>query len=142
MRCCSVGDSPSLLIDKIQEATRIYVDTARKFGLTGTREALVSWGLKGRAQLLSHTVIREDQGALLLRIPEQKQPLRRVSEYKHAGTSVSSAVRDISHKVSVATKDYLQAVKTAFSRRRCPREWRIRDMQALVESKLLSNSGG
>ena len=28
------ADSPSQLIDKICEATRIYVDTARKFGLT------------------------------------------------------------------------------------------------------------
>ena len=28
------GDSPSQFIDKIQEATRIYVDTARNFGLT------------------------------------------------------------------------------------------------------------
>ena len=41
------ADSPSQLIDKICEATRIYVDTARNFGLTlnfdkGKTEALVS----------------------------------------------------------------------------------------------------
>ena len=44
-------DSPSQPIDKIQEATRIYVDRARNFGLTlnfskGKTEALVSWGSK------------------------------------------------------------------------------------------------
>ena len=79
------GDSPSQLIDKIQEATRIYVDTARNIGLTlnfnnGKTEALVSWGRKGRAQVLSHAAILEDQGALF---PEQVRPLRLVSEYKH-----------------------------------------------------------
>ena len=87
------GDSPSQLIDKIQEATRIYVDTARKFGLTinfnkGKTEVLVSWGQKGRAQILSHVATREDQGALLLGIPNQVQPRRLVSEYKHVGTWV------------------------------------------------------
>ena len=62
------GDSPSQLIEKIQEATRICVDTARNFGLTlhfnkEKTEALVSWGRKGRAQVLSHAAIQEDQGA-------------------------------------------------------------------------------
>ena len=58
------------------------------------------------------------------------EPLRPVSVYKHVGTWVSSAAsyqRDISHKASVATTGYLQAVKTVFSRR---------------QSRLLSNSGG
>ena len=45
------ADSPSQLIDKICEATRKYVDTGRKFGLTlnfdKKTEALVSWGRKG-----------------------------------------------------------------------------------------------
>ena len=58
------------------------------------------------------------------------EPLRLVSVYKHVGTWVSSAAsyqRDITHKASVATTGYLQAVKTVFSRR---------------QSRLLSNSGG
>ena len=61
------------------------------------------------------------------------------------GTWVSNAAssqREISHKVSIATTGYLQAVKTVFSRKQYPRELRIRAMQALVESGLLSNSGG
>ena len=95
--------------------------------------------------MLSQT-IQEDQGALLLRIPDQVQPLRLVSEYKTCGyvgpQVLPSSKRDISHKVFVATTGYLQAVKTIFSRRQYPRELRIRAMQALVQSRLLSNSGG
>ena len=95
--------------------------------------------------MLSHTAIQEDRGALLLRIPDQVQLLRLVSECKHVGRWVSNAAssqRDISHKVSVATTGYLQPVRTVFSRKQYPRELRIRAMQALVESKLLSNSSG
>ena len=119
--------SPSQLIGKIQEATRIYVDTTNK----GKTEALVSWSRKGRTQVLSDAANQEDQGARLLRSPDQVQTLRLVSEYRHVGTWVSSAAssqRDIAHKVSVATTSYLQLVKT-------------RAMQALVESRLFSNSG-
>ena len=50
----------------------------------------------------------------------------------------AASQRHISHKVSVATTGYLQAVKTVFSRRQCPRELRIRAVQALVESGPLS----
>ena len=140
------GDSPSQLIDKRQEATHIHVDRARNFGLTlnfnkGKTEALVSW----TTQVLSHAARQEDQGAHMLRIIEQVQQLRLVSEYKHVCTWVSSAAssqRDISHKVSVATTGCVQAVKTVFSRRQYTRELRIRAMQVLVESRLLSNSGG
>ena len=142
---CTVA-GPSQLIDKRQEAAHIYVDTARNFGLTlnfnkGKTEALVSW----TTQVLSHVARQEDQGAHMLRIPDQVQPLRLVSEYKHVCTWVSSAAssqRDISHKVSVATTGSVQAVKTVFSRRQYTRELRIRAMQVLVESRLLSNSGG
>ena len=138
------GDNPSQLINKIQESTRIYVDTARKFGLTinfnkARRKRLCRGVKKRRAQIISHV------GALLLGIPNQVQPLRLASEYKQAGTWVSSAAsyqRDISHKASVATTVYLQVVKTVFSRRQCACGLRIRAMQALIESRLLSNSGG
>ena len=63
------ADSPSQLIDKICEATRIYVDTARKFGLTlnfdkGKTEALVSWGRKGRSQVLLRDYMPEKLGTL------------------------------------------------------------------------------
>ena len=56
------ADSPSQLIDKICEATRIYVETARKFGLTlnfdkGKTETLVSWGRKERSQVLAHEAV-------------------------------------------------------------------------------------
>ena len=56
------ADSPAQLIDKICEATRIYVETARKFGLTlnfdkGKTEALVSWGRKERSQVLAHEAV-------------------------------------------------------------------------------------
>ena len=143
------ADSPSQLIDKICEAARIYVDTARKFGLTlnfdkGKTEALVSWGRKGRSQVLAHEAVIHQNGALSLKILGQVQPLRLVSEYKHVGTWVSSAAspqRDISHKVAGATTGYLQAVSTVFSKQYA-REFRIRAMQALVESRLLSNAGG
>ena len=73
------------------------------------------------------------------------QPLRLVSEYKHVGTWVSSAAspqRDIAHKVTGATTFYLQTVSTVFSKKQYTRELRIRAMQALVESRLLSNAGG
>ena len=144
------ADSPSQLIYKICEATRIYVDTARKFGLTlnfdkGKTEALVSWGHKGRSQVLDHEAVIHQNGALSLKILGQVQPLRLVSEYKHVGTWVSSAAspqRDISHKVAGATTGYLQAVSTVFSKKQYTRELRIRAMQALVESRLLSNAGG
>ena len=68
-----------------------------------------------------------------------------VLEYKHVGTWVSSAAspqRDISHKVAGATTGYLQAVSTVFSKKQYTRELRIRAIQALVESRLLSNAGG
>ena len=144
------ADSPSQLIDKICEATRIYVDTARKFGLTlnfdkGKTEALVSWGRKGRSLVLEHDAVLHQNGALSLKILGQVQPLRLVSEYKHVGTWVSSAAspqRDIAHKVTGATTGYLQAVSTVFSKKQYTRELRIRAMQALVESRLLSNAGG
>ena len=144
------ADSPEQLIDKICEATRIYVDTARKFGLTlnfdkGKTEALVSWGRRGRSLVLAHEAIIQQNGALSLNIPGQVQPLRLVSEYKHVGTWVSSAAslqRDISHKIAGATTGYLQAVSTVFSKKQYTRELRIRAMQALVESRLLSNAGG
>ena len=63
------ADSTSQLIDKICEATRIYVDTARKFGLTlnfdkGKTEALVSWGRKGRSLVLEHEAVLHQNGAL------------------------------------------------------------------------------
>ena len=144
------ADSPSQLIDKICEATRIYVDTARKFGLTlnfdkGKTEALVSWGRKGRSQVLAHEAVIHQNGALSLKILGQVQPLRLVSENKHVGTWVSSAAspqRDIYHKVAGATTGYLQAVSAVFSKKQYTRELRIRAMQALVESRLLSNAGG
>ena len=67
------ADSPSQLIDTICEAARIYVDTARKFGLTlnfdkGKTEALVSWGRKGRSQVLAHEAVIHQNGALSLEI--------------------------------------------------------------------------
>ena len=119
------AESPSQLIDKICEATRIYVDTARKYGLTlnfdkGKTEALVSWGRKGRSQVLAHEAVLHQNGALSLKILGQVQPLRLVSEYKHVGTWVSSAAspqRDIAHKVAGATTGYLQAVSTVFSKK-------------------------
>ena len=144
------ADSPAQLIDKIFEATRIYVETARKFGLTlnfdkGKTEVLVSWGRKGRSLVLAHEAVIHQNGALSLKIPGQVQPLRLVSEYKHVGTWVSSAAslqRDISQKVAGATTGYLQAVSTVFSKKQYTRELRIRAMQALVESRLLANAGG
>ena len=144
------ADSPSQLIDKICEATRIYVETARKFGLTlnfdkGKTETLVSWGRKERSQVLAHEAVIHQNGTLSLKILGQVQPLRLVSEYKHVGTWVSSAAsphRDISHKVAGATTGYLQAVSTVFSKKQYTRELRIRAMQALVKSRLLSNAGG
>ena len=65
------ADSPSQHIDKICEATQIYVDTARKFGVTlnfnkGKTEALVSWGRKGRSQVLAHEAVIQQNGALSL----------------------------------------------------------------------------
>ena len=144
------ADSPSQLINQICEATRIYVDTARKFGLTlnfdkGKTEALVSWGRKGRSLVLEHEAVLHQNGALSLKILGQVQPLRIVSEYKHVGTWVSSAAspqRDIAHKVTGSTTEYLQAVSTVFSKKQYTRELRIRAMHALVESRLLSNAGG
>ena len=119
------AECPSQLIDKICEATRIYVDTARKFGLTlnfkkGKTEALVSWGRKGRAQVLAHDAVLQQNGALSLKVPGQVQPLRLVSEYKHVGTWVSSAASpqcDISHKAAGATTAYLQAISTIFAKK-------------------------
>ena len=144
------ADSPSQLIDKICEATRIYVDTARKFGLTlnfdkGKTEALVSWVAKEDHWVLAHEAVVHQNGALSLKILGQVHPLRLVSEYKHVGTWVSSAAspqRDIAHKVTGATTGYLQAVSTVLSKKQYTRELRIRAMQALVESRLLSNAGG
>ena len=69
----------------------------------------------------------------------------RLGVYKHVGTWVSSAAspqRDISHKVAGATTGYPQAVSTVFSKKQYTRELRIRAMQALVESRVLSNAGG
>ena len=105
----------------------------------------MSWGRKGRSQVLAHEAVIHQNGALSLKILGQVQPLRLVSEYKHVGTCVSSAAspqRDISHKVAGATTGYLQAVSTVFSKKQYTRELRIRAMQALVESRLLSNAGG
>ena len=44
--------------------------------------------------------------------------------------------------LTMSLSGYLLAVKTAFSSKQYPRELRIRTMQALVEARLLSNSGG
>ena len=128
------ADSPSQLIDKICEATRIYVDTARNFGLTlnfdkGKTEALVSWGRKGRSQVLAHEAVIHQNGALSLKILGQVQPLRLVSEYKHVGSWVSSAAspqRDISHKVATATtgtcRQSVQSSQRNSTRGRCVSE--------------------
>ena len=85
----------------------------------------MSWGRKGRSQVLDHEAVIHQNGALSLKILEQVQPLRLVSEYKHVGTWVSSAAspqRDIAHKVTGATTGYLQAVSTVFSKKQYTRE--------------------
>ena len=140
------ADSPSQLIDKICEATRIYVDTARKFGLTlnfdkGKTEALVSWGRKGRSQVLAHEAVIHQNGALSLKILGQVQAPASSRRTKHVVTAASPQ-RDISHKVAGATTGYLQAVNTVFSREQFTRDLRIKATQALVESRLLSKAGG
>ena len=56
--------------------------------------------------MLSHAAIQEDQGALLLRIPELMQPLRRVTEYKHVGTWVSQSLC-FHHGLSAVGEDCL-----------------------------------
>ena len=60
----------------------------------------------------------------------------------HGSPVLPSPQRDISHKVAGATTGYLHAVNTVFSKKQYTRDLRIRAMQALVESKLLSNAGG
>ena len=63
------GDSPAQLIEKnMGSHTRIYVDTARKFGLTlnfnkSKTEALVSWCRRGRSQVLSHVTLLQENAA-------------------------------------------------------------------------------
>ena len=122
------------------------VDTTRNFGLTlnfdkGKTEALVSWGRKGRSLVLAHEAVKHHSLTILGHV----QPLRLVSEYKDVGTWISSAAspqRDIAHKVTGTTTEYLQAVSTVFPKKQYTMELRLRAMQGLVESRLLSNAGG
>ena len=133
------ADSPSQLIDKICEATRIYVDTARKFGLT-----------------LNCGVAKEDHWSLptkLLYIKMVLSPLRFWDRCSLFASSRSTNMLVHGSPVLPLHSAILPTKSLAPPRGTCRQSaqsslrnntrgsYVSEPMQALVESRLLSNAG-